>query len=84
MVFARVSLSDYANRVLNVVKAKFGLKTKSEALNKLAEMFGDEFVEKEATDEYVKKLLEIEEKHFKKHGKRKMSVKELDELCGVG
>ena len=39
--------------------------------------------EREASDAYVKKLLSLEEKHFKKYGRKKMSLKELDELCGV-
>ncbi len=30
---------------------------------------------------YIKKLLEIEEKHTKKYQKKKMSIKELDRLC---
>ncbi len=83
MILARITLNEYANRVLNVVKAKFGLRDKSEALNKFIEMYGDDFVEREASEGYAKKLLENEEKHFKKHGKRKMGVKELDELCRV-
>ena len=68
--------------MLNVIKAKFGLTDKSEAINKFAELYGEEYVEKDANGEYVKKILEIEEGHFKKYGKRKMSLKELDELCG--
>jgi len=81
MVFAQVDLDDYTNRVLNVIKAKFGLKDKSEALNKFAEMYGDELVEKEANDQYVKNVLEISEKHMKKYGNRTMTLKELDALC---
>ncbi|HQT45132.1 MAG TPA: DUF2683 family protein, partial [Candidatus Micrarchaeota archaeon] len=42
MVFAQIELNDYTNRVLNVLKAKFGLKDKSEAINKFAEIYGDE------------------------------------------
>ena len=80
MVFARISLNEYANRVLNVIKAKFDLKDKSEAINKFAEMFGDEFVEKEASDEYLKKVIEIEKRHFKKYGYQKMNQKEFKEL----
>ena len=83
MVFAQIYISDYANRVLNVIKAKFGLKDKSEAINKFIELYGDELVEREANDKYIKKVLEIEEQHMKKYGKRKMSLKELDALCGV-
>jgi len=82
MVFAQVTLTDYTNHVLNVIKAKFGLTDKSEAINKFAELYGEEYVEKDANGEYVKKILEIEDRHLKKYGKRKMSLKELDELCG--
>ncbi|MBS3057479.1 MAG: DUF2683 family protein, partial [Candidatus Diapherotrites archaeon] len=37
MVDARVHLSKYANRVLTVVKAKYDLNDKSQALNKFIE-----------------------------------------------
>ena len=42
MVLARVVLSKYSDKVLNVVKAKFDLKDKSEALNKFVELYGDD------------------------------------------
>ena len=81
MVFARLNMSEYSNKVLNVIKAKFNLKDKSEALNKFAELYGDEVVEKEANDEYIKKIIEIDQRHIKKYGNRKMTMKELDMLC---
>ncbi|MEA3515107.1 MAG: DUF2683 family protein [Nanoarchaeota archaeon] len=81
MVFARLELEDYTNKVLNVLKAKFDLKDKSAALNKFAEIYGEDVVEKEAKDEYIKKVLEIKEMHIKKYGHNKMSIKELDRLC---
>jgi hypothetical protein len=84
MVSAQVYLDDYTNHVLNVIKAKFGLVDKSSAINKLAEIYGEDYVEKDANGEYVKKILDIEERHFKKYGMRKMSLKELDALCGEG
>ncbi len=80
MVYARISLNEYANKVLNVIKAKFDLRDKSEAINKFIEIFGDEIVEKEATDKYIKNVLEIEKQHFRKYGQRKMSIQELDKL----
>lgn len=83
MVYARIMLSEYANKVLNVIKAKFGLRDKSEAANKFIEMFGDDFVEKEANDKYLKKVLEIEKKHLQKYGQRKMALRELDKLCDL-
>ena len=30
---------------------------------------------------YVKRIVAIDERHFKKYGKRKMTLKELDKLC---
>ncbi len=81
-VAMNVKVKDYTNRVLGVVKEKYGLKDKGEALDKFAEIFGDDYIEKEASDEYMKKFLKIEEEHFKKYGYKKMSDKELDELFG--
>jgi len=81
MVYARITLNDYANKVLNVIKAKFDLRDKSEALNKFIDLFGDEVVEKDAKDEYVKKILEIEKRHLQKYGRRKMTLQELDKIC---
>jgi len=77
MVDARVELNNYSNRVLAVVKAKYDLKDKSQALNRFIDMHGEEEVEKKAKDSYVKKILKIEEEHFKKHGFRHTSMKDL-------
>lgn len=80
---ARVEIGKYANKVLAVIKAKYGLKDKSEAINKFAELYGDEIVEKEAKDEYIKEMIEGVNEYFKKHGHKNMSLKELDALCEV-
>lgn len=81
MVFARVNLTDYANRVLNVIKAQFSLKDKSEALNKFVELYGTDVVEQEATDQYVQRVLDTAERHVQKYKHKKMTLKELDSLC---
>jgi len=81
LISARVELSEYANKVLNMIKIKFGLKDKSEALNKFVELYGEEVVEKEATEEYAQKIIAQANLHFQKYGHRKMSLKELDQLC---
>ena len=83
MVYARISLNEYANRVLNVVKAKFDLRDKSEAINKFIDLFGEEIVEKEVKEEYVKKVIEMSNQHFKKYGHKKMTLQELDKICGL-
>ncbi len=82
-VSARIELDSYANKVLAVLKAKYGLRDKSEAINKFAELYGDEIVEKEANEKYVRKIVEISNNHLKKYGNKKMSVEELDALCEV-
>jgi hypothetical protein len=79
----RAQIDDYTNRVLGVVKEKFGLKDKSDALNKFAEMYGEEFVEREVKDEFVTSILNIVGEHHKKYPKRRMSLKELDEMTGL-
>ncbi|MBD3361604.1 DUF2683 domain-containing protein [Candidatus Woesearchaeota archaeon] len=83
MVFARINLNEYSNRVLNVIKAKFGLETKSEAINKFAELYGDSFVEKEMKEKEIRDLINTCNRHFAKYGRKKMSLKELDRLCGM-
>lgn len=82
MVFARIEIDDYSNRVLNVIKAKYDLKDKSEAIAKFIQMYGKEEVEPEVSEEYIKKILSIEEKHFEKYGHKAMTDKELDKLFG--
>lgn len=83
MISARLDLTEYTNKVLNMIKVKFDLKDKSEALNRFVNMFGEEVVEKEAKDEYIKELIEIDKNHMKKYGNKKMTLKELDKLCEV-
>jgi len=80
-ISARVELDEYSNKVLAVIKAKYGLNDKSEAINKLAELCGENFVEKRANDEYVKKVISIANSHSKKYGNKKMSLQELNKLC---
>ena len=40
-------------------------------------------MEKEAARAYAKKVEKIEKRHFSRHGKRKMTLAELDVLCLV-
>ncbi len=83
MVSARVELDEYTNKVLGIIKIKFGLKDKSEALNKFIELYGDEIIEKDANQEYTKNIIEITKKHYDKYGNKKMTLEELDKLSEV-
>jgi len=80
MTSMSITVSEYTNRVLGVIKEKFGLKDKAQALDRFAEMYGEEFVEKEVRDEVVEEVIKSCETHIKKYGHRKMSLKELDKL----
>ncbi len=60
MVQSLVKLSEDTNRVLNVVKAKHGLRTKSEAIELVTRAYAEELLEPELRPEYVEKLAEIE------------------------
>ena len=82
-ISARIEMNQYTNKVLAMIKAKYGLKDKSEAINKFVEIYGEEIIEKEASDDYAKKILEITNRHLERHKNRKMSFKELDKLCEV-
>ncbi|MFA4946711.1 MAG: hypothetical protein WC607_04225 [Candidatus Micrarchaeia archaeon] len=71
----------YSNRVLDMVKAAYGLSNKSEALNQLAHEYGASVLEPELRKEFVEEVLRIDKEWRQKHDfKRKMSFKELDEL----
>ena len=56
MVQAIINIDEHANRVLNIVKAKFGLKDKSEAIEMMSEQYEKEILEPELRPEYVEKL----------------------------
>ena len=59
MVQSIISISDNEDRIINIVKAKFGLKNKSEAVNFVIGQYESEFLEPELRPEYVEKLQKI-------------------------
>jgi hypothetical protein len=77
-VTMNLKAEDYTSRVLGVIKEKYGLNDKSQALNKFVDMFGEEFVEKEVSEDYIKKILAIEDRHFKKYGYRNTTFEQLE------
>ena len=81
MVKAIININENTNRLLNILKAKYGLKDKSEAIDKMAEEYEEEILEPELRPEYVEKIKKIEKQgKFKKYS----SIKELrDEIENV-
>ncbi|MFH1256637.1 MAG: hypothetical protein V1494_05080 [Candidatus Diapherotrites archaeon] len=80
-VTMNVKVKDYTNRVIGVVKEKYGLRDKGEALDKFAELCGEDFVEPEVKEDVIREVIESCDRHIKKYGFRKMSVEDLDRLC---
>jgi len=74
MVQAVINIKDHANRILNIVKAKYGLKDKSQAIEVVIDQYEAAFLEPELRPEYVQKI-----HHLEKNGKLKKysSIKAL-------
>ena len=68
----------HKDRVLNIVKGKYGLKNKSEAVNLVISKFEEEFLEPELRPEYVKKLQKIRKGKYIKFN----SIDELRKATG--
>ena len=53
----------------------------NKVINKFIELYGEDVIENEASEEYSKKIIEIANNHFKKYSHRKMTLQELNKLC---
>jgi len=76
-VTMNLKANNYTSRVLGVIKEKYSLNDKGEALNKFVEMFGDEFVDREVKDEVIKDVIESCNYHIKKNGFRSRTIKDI-------
>jgi len=68
MVQAIIDINMHANQVLNIVKAKFGLRDKSRAIEIMADQYEEYILEPELRPEYIPKLQKIKKQkgiHFK-------------------
>lgn len=72
MPTAIVKLNEEANQVINIVKAKYGLQDKSQAINKMAEEYENEVLEPELRPEYIESL-----KKFKKE--KTVKIKDIND-----
>lgn len=59
MVQALIKIDDITNRVLSVVRAKYGLKDKGEAVQFVVHKYVEEENEPELRPEFIKKMKEI-------------------------
>ena len=68
MVQAVVKITDHTNRILNILKAQYGLKDKSEAIDLMATRYEEEILEPELKPEYIEKAKKIKKKKAIKIG----------------
>ena len=73
MVQALIEISENTNRVLNIVKAKYGLKDKGQAVETVVEKYIEEENEPELRPEFIEKIKKTE--HLK--GIKFVSINEL-------
>ena len=59
-----IEIPEEANHILNIVKARYNLKTKSEAIAKIVIECGANIIEPELRPEYLEKLRKIEEEGY--------------------
>ena len=73
MVQAIINIDEKTNRILNILKAKYGLKDKSQAIDIMAQQYEEEILEPELRPEFIKKMKKrqkektVKIKDFKKH-----------------
>ncbi len=73
MVQALINIEEHENRIINVVKGKFGLRNKSEAIRLIINEYEKELLEPELKPEYIEKMKKREKepsvkvKDFRKH-----------------
>ena len=59
MVQAMINIQERTNRVLSIVKAKYGLKDKSQAIDLVVTAYEQKILEPQVRPEYIKKLKQI-------------------------
>ena len=60
MVQAFVTINEHTNKVLNIIKAQYGLRNKSEAIEVMAVRYEEDILEPELKPSYVEKIKRIE------------------------
>ncbi|MFW6283725.1 MAG: DUF2683 family protein [Minisyncoccales bacterium] len=60
MVQAIIKIDNDTNRILNIIKAKYGLKDKSQAIDRLAKQYREEILEPQLRPEYIETAQSIE------------------------
>jgi len=73
MVQAIINIDENTNRILNIIKAKYGLKDKSQAIDRMAKEYEAEILEPQLRPEYIEKLEKIRRGKYTRYS----SIEEL-------
>ena len=76
MVKAMIDIDKHTNQVLNIVKAQYDLKDKSEAIEKIVDIYEEEVMEPELRPDYIEKIKKI-------HKEKSIKVKSFEERYGL-
>ncbi len=79
MVQAIINIKENTNRLLNIIKAKYGLKDKSQAIDIMAQEYEQEILEPELRPEYIIKAKKI----MKEKPVRVGTPKDLRKMMGL-
>ena len=71
-----LKLGDYEDRIVNIIKGKFGFKNKSDAVKYLIDEYGEEILEPRLKPEYIKKAKRIQKE-------KAISVKDFEKRYGL-
>jgi hypothetical protein len=76
MVQAMIKISNEANQILNVIKAKYNLKDKSQAIERVVLDYGSDFLEPELRPEFISKMKRIQ-------NEKAIKIKDFDNHFGL-
>ena len=76
MVKAIIDIDKHTNQILNIVKAQYDLKDKSEAIEKVVDIFEEEVMEPELRPEYIEKIKKIRKE-------KSIKVRSFDKRYGL-
>jgi len=76
MVKAMIDIDKHTNQVLNIVKAQYDLKDKSEAIEKIVDIYEEEVMEPELRPDYIEKIRKIRKE-------KSIKVKSFEERYGL-
>jgi len=63
-----VEIDEEANKVINILKAQYGLRDKSQAINEMAKQYKEIVLESELRPEFVRKLKKVQKERILRVG----------------